>query len=72
MVDRPQRTLLEADGLPVAARVARCEVPVGQPPDRLAAAELVVVIDYDEIVDLLPIVRQELAHRERAGEKIAA
>ena len=35
---------LETRGLAVAARVARREVPLLEPPDRLAAAELVVVV----------------------------
>ena len=48
VVGQPDR--LETGGLPVATRVACCEIPVRQPPDRLAAAELVVVVDHDEIV----------------------
>src|SRR5882757_3512865 len=40
----------ETGGLPVAARVARRQIPVGKAPDRLTAAELVVVVDHDEIV----------------------
>jgi hypothetical protein len=41
---------LEPGGVPVPARVAGREVPVGQAPDRLAVAELVVVVDDDEVV----------------------
>src|SRR6185295_14655308 len=40
----------EPDGLAVAARVAGDEVTAIQLPDRLAAAELVVVVDGDDAV----------------------
>lgn len=43
-------TWSEADRLAIAARVARSEVTVFEPPDRLATAELVVVVHRDDLV----------------------
>jgi hypothetical protein len=41
---------LESRRLAIAARVAHCKVSVVEPPDCLAAAELVVVVRGDQLV----------------------
>jgi hypothetical protein len=45
---------LEGCGLTVAAGIARCEIPAVEAPDRLAAAELVIVVHGDQVVPALP------------------
>ena len=45
---------LEPDCLPVASGIARREVAVVESPDRLAAPELVVVVDDDQFMAALP------------------
>jgi hypothetical protein len=50
MSARGEGYTLEADGLTIPARVADREVPIIEPPDRLAAAELLVVVDGDELM----------------------
>jgi PAS domain-containing protein len=49
----PGVAVSKSDGLTVAARIARRDVGILQSPNRLAAAELVVVIDRDELVAAL-------------------
>src|SRR6185295_9788017 len=44
----------EPGRLPVASRIARRDVAVVEPPDRLAAPELVVVVDDDQLMAALP------------------
>src|ERR1700736_4307855 len=41
---------LETRGLAIAARVAHRKISVGEPPDRLAATELVVIIRGDQLM----------------------
>src|SRR5216684_2665369 len=46
--DARSRSLLEANGLPVPAGIARAAVAAVELPDELRAAELVVVVDRDD------------------------
>src|SRR5690349_4718139 len=48
------RPTLEPDCLPVASGIARREVAVVESPDRLAAPELVVVVNHDQFMAALP------------------